>query len=271
VVRPAPAGPYRVEILGESSDRLATFHQSGRTYVLGSVGSRYRIHVTNPTSRRVEAVVSVDGLDAIDGATADYVHKSGYVIAPYGDVTIDGFRTSMEEVATFRFSSVHDSYAARMGADRNVGVIGVAFFPERYRPPPPPRPVSPHYYPSQPSPASPPTSSRDEGVDGFNSPYAGGGADNAAPPAGAPAQPKRERAGLGTEFGEQRYSVVENVEFQRADVGHPAAVAEIRYNDRDGRIALGIPLRSPPPSELELRESASPFPANRFASAPPPR
>ena len=60
--------------------------------------------------------------------------KRGYVIAPYGEVTIDGFRTSLDQVATFRFSSVRDSYAGRKGQDRNVGVIGVAFFPEREHP-----------------------------------------------------------------------------------------------------------------------------------------
>jgi hypothetical protein len=37
----------------------------------------------------------------------------------------------MDEVAAFRFGSVRGSYAARKGNDRNVGVIGVAFFAER--------------------------------------------------------------------------------------------------------------------------------------------
>jgi hypothetical protein len=272
---PAPS-PYRVELLGDASNRLATFHQAGRTYVLGTLGSRYRIHVTNATPRRVEAVVSVDGLDAIDGTAADYVHKSGYVIAPYGDVTIDGFRTSMEEVATFRFSSVRDSYAAREGADRNVGVIGVAFFPERDRPPPPPppalpRPARPSYH-APPAPSPPATAAA--GASASSRATEAQAADDieSAAPYGGHAEPKkRDRPGLGTEFGEQRSSEVEYTEFQRANAAHPTAVAEVRYNDRDGLIALGIPLRPPAPSELELRETASPFPVNRFASAPPPR
>jgi hypothetical protein len=50
---------------------------------------------------------------------------------PYGTLEIDGFRRSEASVAAFRFGRVKDSYAARMGASRNVGVIGVAFFGER--------------------------------------------------------------------------------------------------------------------------------------------
>src|SRR5580692_3598831 len=63
--RPAP-GP-RVEVVDEGSRRLATFTQGGRTYVLGEQGQRYQLHIVNPTGSRIEAVVSVDGLDAVDG------------------------------------------------------------------------------------------------------------------------------------------------------------------------------------------------------------
>src|SRR5436190_869483 len=93
-VEPAPYAPYGVELLGGDYRRLPTFYASGRSYVMGAIGERYRIRVTNPTSRRVEAVISVDGLDALDGKTASFEDKRGYVIAPWGDVTIEGFRTS---------------------------------------------------------------------------------------------------------------------------------------------------------------------------------
>ena len=46
---------------------------------------------------------------------------------------------------------------------------------------------------------------------------------------------------------------------------------ELRYNDRQGLLALGIPVdRVVHPDDVALRESADPFPRNRFA-APPPR
>ncbi|MCG8423833.1 MAG: hypothetical protein MJE77_38545 [Proteobacteria bacterium] len=87
----------------------------------------------NPTGRRIEAVISVDGLDVIDGQAAD-VRKRGYVVPAHGELTVDGFRVSTREVATFRFSSVSNSYAGRKGVARNVGVIGVALFAEQSDP-----------------------------------------------------------------------------------------------------------------------------------------
>ena len=133
------AGP-RVEVVDESGSPLASYYQGGRTFVEGDIGARYLLRIVNPTPRRVEAVVSVDGLDAIDGRPAS-TGKRGYLVPAYGEVTVDGWRTSLSSVAAFRFSSVRGSYAGRTGHDRNVGVIGVAFFRERPpRPQPPPRP-----------------------------------------------------------------------------------------------------------------------------------
>jgi hypothetical protein len=288
VVRPEPVSPYRVELVDESSNRLPTYRHGGRTYVLGSIGRRYRVHISNPTSRRVEAVISIDGLDAVDGKSADYVNKSGYLVPAYGDLTIDGFRTSIENVATFRFSSVRDSYAGRKGSDRNVGVIGVAFFPEREAPRvtrrydsydgPSGSSASPPAKASE-APRAAPSPAATNGVGGAGSFEEGQAADRAASAAPAArgrtsepvAEAKKERSGLGTEFGEQRESHVEYVDFRRADQAHPGVVAELRYNDHDGLVSLGIPLDPPRPSEVGLRETASPFPQNHFASPPPPR
>jgi hypothetical protein len=48
-------------------------------------------------------------------------------------VEIEGWRKSLQDVATFYFTSLGDSYAARTGRPDNVGVIGVALFHERVR------------------------------------------------------------------------------------------------------------------------------------------
>jgi hypothetical protein len=53
------------------------------------------------------------------------------LIDPDGVLVIDGFRTSDAEVAAFRFGTVAESYAAQTAGDRDVGVIGLAFFAER--------------------------------------------------------------------------------------------------------------------------------------------
>ncbi len=116
-----------VDGLGRS---LPGFHANGRTLVIGDDGERYRIVVRNATSARFEVVASVDGLDVIDGKPAD-PGRRGYLVLPHDVLVIDGFRTSDDEVAAFRFGRVADSYAASTSGDRNVGVIGLALFAEQ--------------------------------------------------------------------------------------------------------------------------------------------
>jgi hypothetical protein len=79
----------------------------------------------------LEIVLSVDGLDVIDGRKAS-VLKRGYLIMPRSQVTIEGFRQSTDAVAAFRFSPVRESYAQeKYRKTQNVGVIGAAIFNER--------------------------------------------------------------------------------------------------------------------------------------------
>ena len=120
-----------MQVIRENGNTLPTYAHRDRFYVQGNAGERYIIKVTNPTARRVEAVVTVDGLDVIDGEDGD-LRKRGYVVPPYGEVRIEGFRTSQSDVATFRFNSVNDSYANKKGKARNVGVIAVAIFEEQH-------------------------------------------------------------------------------------------------------------------------------------------
>ncbi len=125
-------------------------------YAVGEAGARYTVGIENHSAYRYEVVASVDGLDVIDGAEADF-NKRGYLIDPYTSFVIEGWRTGDDTVAAFRFSDMDNSYAGRTGKPRNIGVIGVAFFqeegqvhsdelrrrdtadpfPNRYAPPPP--------------------------------------------------------------------------------------------------------------------------------------
>jgi hypothetical protein len=129
------AGPYELQILVDGQP-ARSFSQTGETWVLGQLGARYTLRVQNRSGRRIEAVVSVDGRDVIDGLPGD-VQKRGYLVPAYGSVDIDGWRISQAQAAAFRFSAVSNSYAARTGSGREVGVIGVAVFEERS-----PRPVA---------------------------------------------------------------------------------------------------------------------------------
>lgn len=102
-----------------------------RRFVVGRQGSHYSIVVKNLCKSRLELVMSVDGLDVIDGKSAA-TSKRGYIIAPGETLEIHGWRTGPDTVARFRFSSVAGSYAnLRHGDHRNVGVIGLAVFDEK--------------------------------------------------------------------------------------------------------------------------------------------
>jgi hypothetical protein len=87
--------------------------------------------VKNRSKSRLEAVLSVDGLDIIDGKTGS-MKKRGYLVYPGKTLELMGFRTSHEAVAAFKFSSVGNSYAnLRHGETRNVGVLWLAVFAEK--------------------------------------------------------------------------------------------------------------------------------------------
>jgi len=246
-------GPYRVEIVGEHG-ALPTYQHRGETYVLGVQGERYEIRVHNRSAARVEVVVSVDGRDVIDGTSADYRTKRGYLVSPWGSLSIDGFRISERQAAAFRFSDVPSSYAARMGDPRNVGVIGVAVFPER-------RVSAPRVWPLERHKPAPAPESMGE---------LGGRSDeleakeSSASSARSQALRPEPAPNLGTEFGERRDSPIRYVRFERDNPTQPAAVLGLRYNDRAGLIAAGIPLGPEDGPWL----SADPFP-NRFATPPP--
>ena len=128
-----PSTGISISLNDDSGRPLPAFFAGGHTYAIGEAGQRYTIIVNNQGNYRVEAVASVDGLDVLDGKAADF-SKRGYLVSAWGNVEIDGFRQTSDHVAAFRFGSVRDSYAARTGTDRNVGVIGVAFFAPRGAP-----------------------------------------------------------------------------------------------------------------------------------------
>src|ERR1043166_1751867 len=67
----AVRSPYSVQIISEDGSELDTFFHGGRYYVHGGAGDRYLVRVSNPTAQRVEAVISIDGLDVIDGESGD--------------------------------------------------------------------------------------------------------------------------------------------------------------------------------------------------------
>jgi hypothetical protein len=284
----ASASGYEVQVLVDSSP-APTFWHDGENYVMGHTGERYVIRVQNHSSRRIEAVVTVDGRDAIDGKAGDFQHKRGYLVPAWGQLDVDGWRLSQSQAAAFRFSSVADSYAAHTGNAREVGVIGVAVFPERsYRPRP--IPVAPPccfdgYRDDELSSRGEPTENRRSAQAPAASAPAEkmaegslGGVDSGSAKKGkaagsaADAPSRRERPGLGTEFGEAVASHIQEVEFVRANSSVPSVILGVRYNDHDGLVAMGVNVDGvyPSPGDTELRRTAEPFPVSPRRYAAPP-
>lgn len=252
---PPPRANFSVMLEGAGGERLRTFAHGGQTWVLGEQGDRYVIVVNNPTSERVEAVVSVDGRDAITGRRGNFVTNRGYVLPPFGSVRIEGFRTSLDSVATFRFTDPSDSYSSRMGTPQNVGVIGVAFFPERAR-----QEVA-----------------RDRAFESRR-PRASAAPSKRAEKSRAPSPPRSATgdsfdgpSNIGTEFGEARTSRVNQVSFERQS-NSPARVITLRYDDARGLEARGIEVFQRPPTWRRVPTSGpQAFPDSRFAPPPPGR
>jgi hypothetical protein len=279
-----------VRVENEWGRELPAFYKGGQTYVLGGLGERYNLRVRNHTGTRVEAVITVDGRDVISGAVGDFSGERGYLIDAYGEVVVEGFRRNFDEVAAFRFSSPSSSYSARMGTPENVGVIGVAVFPERprQRPAPIARPMPPrqptysyeggprrmtersagNLGTAKPSAAAPAEEkSRAEASRSDAASRAGrssGYYEHEAPPSYAPS-PSTDN--LGTEYGESVGSAAREVAFVRASPKRPATVLTVRYDDEQGLEARGIAVY---PRRRPIAQAApEPFPSNRFAPPPP--
>ena len=110
---------------------LRSYHSQGKRYVVGRRNAKYSISLKNNSRSRLEVVVSVDGLDVVDGKPAS-LRKRGYILAPEQTVEIRGWRFSEKEVASFMFSPVAGSYShLRHGETRNIGVVGLAVFTEK--------------------------------------------------------------------------------------------------------------------------------------------
>jgi hypothetical protein len=233
---------------GQLLDALA---KSAERYVVGMPGHEYAIRIHNDSGQRILAVTSVDGVNVVSGETAS-PEQSGYVIEAGGSVEIAGWRRSLERTAAFYFTDLGDSYAARTGRPRNVGVIGVAVFHELQRPQP-----RMNFYRS-----APPEQAREERADAPAAAAPESRDAAAAARAAGIVEPKTLTSKLGTGFGRDEASPAQRVRFERA-TATPAETVSIQYDRRENLIAMGVL-----PSPLYAQRTPDPFPAMRFVPAP---
>ncbi|MDH5823049.1 hypothetical protein QFW77_08610 [Luteimonas sp. RD2P54] len=219
---PARAGhPVRLDIVDrEHGGRLEQHRHRGETWIAGSPGHRYAVRLTNNSDERVLVVLSVDGINAVTGETADPA-QSGYVLAPRQSTEIAGWRKSLDDVAQFVFTALPDSYAARTGRPDDVGVIGVAVFRERWTHRPEPMPSIAERAERRAAPAA--TAEMEQAMGD----HAAHGRDAA-----------RQR--IGTGHGAREWAPVGHTTFVRAS-RHPVQLLQLRYDTPQRLAALGIP------------------------------
>jgi hypothetical protein len=129
----AAGGLLRLGLRAGNGAWLECREARGRRIATAERPGRYEVVLKNDGRRAVEVLVSVDGLDAMDGKAASF-KKRGYVLAPFETLAVEGFRTSQSTVAAFRFGSMFESYGHRRHGNMvNAGVIGVAVFEEKRR------------------------------------------------------------------------------------------------------------------------------------------
>ena len=225
---------------------LASYWYRGQNYVEGRQNQEFRVRLRNKSGERVMAVLSIDGVNAISGETAS-VNQTGYVLAPYQTLDVDGWRESNVRTAAFYFTHINDSYAARTQRPDNVGVIGAAIFRQL----PYEEPDYDDYSQSDEysendayergksagAPVTPAPSKRAE--------------TQAKPGAAAPAESKSygqtqdggvPGAPLGTGHGRQEFRPSVSVDFEREE--NVFEVLKVRYDSRANLIAQGVIPRS---------------------------
>jgi hypothetical protein len=199
---------------------LPVHWHEGRAYVVGKPGNEYQVVVRNRRGEDLLAVMSVDGVNVLSGQTAA-ADQGGYIVGANDRLDVKGWRKSMGEVASFYFTSLGDSYAARTGRPSEVGVIGVALY----------RRAVPRYWPQ-------PEAQQDSWgpkAERKESDALGSLAKRSAP-AESRAAPS---APLGTGHGRREESRAHYTEFERA-TREPEEVIAIYYDSYRNLVAQGV-------------------------------
>ena len=186
--------------------------------------------------------------------------QTGYVFAPWQTYELTGWRKSDQQVAAFEFTALPDSYAARTGRPLDVGVIGVAIFREKLRPPA--VQVLPQARDER----------RADRMDSNGASPAAAAVPSQAPPASPPASPpapsatgkasaemqEAARSRLGTGHGEREDSRVSRTDFERAS-STPNEIISLQYDRYENLLAAGIIPADGPQRVARPR----PFPGSR--------
>jgi len=234
-----PAGPgalvsVSVEVDGRTADLFPAVDGSGRHYLEAKRGASYAVTLRNRTGERVGVVLTVDGLNAISG-TLEGGGGRMYVLDPWGEATVRGWRTSLREVRRFTFVDETRSYAERTGqSNSRLGWIEVSVYREvrrhaRYRP----RLGEDRARSAEAAPASPLPSPPE--AEGRANDRAEGADDDERASRGAR---KQASPYPGTGWGSRAHDPVVVVSFDPEPA--PTERITLRYEYRDALLALGV-------------------------------
>ncbi|HET9445954.1 MAG TPA: hypothetical protein VFO35_06830 [Steroidobacteraceae bacterium] len=242
-----------LEVYDRTAGRtLPIYEHEGRLYVAGEPKHQYELRIRNSSAGRLLAVTSVDGVNVISGETAAQ-QQSGYVLGSWDSVRIEGWRKNLDEVATFYFTRLADSYAARTGRPNDVGVIGLALFREHR---PYHRPCcGPYLEDRTEDRAAAPSAAAESSVREADDAELQGNASGSSQ--------RRSESKLGTGHGHREASPAQYVDFKRAS-STPDETIVIYYDSRKNLVAQGV---LPQPHRRYADRRPDPFP-NGFVPDP---
>lgn len=217
-----------VEVAGEPVPLYGAADGSGRLYFEAREGCAYALRLSNRSHERLGALVVVDGLNAISGEREEIGRgRPGrlYVLAPWGQVEVRGWRASLDQVRQFTFVDERSSYSARAGkANSRMGWVEVAVYRDRA-----PAHVG-GWRRERPLSESRPDGGRDAPASEPPPAAADRSADNA--------KSARGESYPGTGWGEAAWDPATEVRFDAS--GHPAERTVLRYEYVPALRALGI-------------------------------
>ncbi len=122
----------QVSVEGRPAPLYGSPQGDSRHYFQAIEGRNYSVVLRNNTHERVGVLIAVDGLNVVSGERTNLSpNESMYVLSPWETTTIQGWRTSLDDVRRFVFVDEKRSYAERTGqANGDMGWIRVLAFRE---------------------------------------------------------------------------------------------------------------------------------------------
>ena len=121
---------YEITIRPLGRNPADEYFHNGAVWIEGREGNNYTIELTNRSNVCSLFILSVDGLDVLEGKPAG-LNSQGYVIPAGNTVSVPGWKVNDQQAAEFYFSRSRESYVNSIGGSTaNTGVIGAMVFSE---------------------------------------------------------------------------------------------------------------------------------------------